>query len=90
MEQIEIMDEALPLLKSSIALKEKLLKAKSNNYHNRLKVFEKKHKMNSDQFIKAFKAGKLGDEEEWFDWLYVYETYNRVTEQEKIIKGLSL
>jgi len=90
MEQIEIKDEALPILKSSIALKEKLLKAKSNSYRNRLKTFEKKHKMKSDHFIKAFNAGKLGDDEEWFDWLFVYEAYNRVIEQEKIIEGLSL
>ncbi len=90
MEQIGIRDKALPILKSSIALKEKLLKAKSKSYRKRLKIFEKKHKMKSEHFIKEFNAGKLGDDAEWFDWLFVYEAYNRVTEQEKIIEGLSL
>jgi len=46
--------------------------------------------MKSDHFIKAFNAGKLGDDEEWFDWLFLYEAYNKVTEQEKIIEGFSL
>ena len=41
MEQIEITDEALPILKSGIALKEKLLTVKAENYFKRLKNFEK-------------------------------------------------
>ena len=90
MEQIEIRDEALPILKSSIALKQKLLKSKSESYRKRLKTFEKKHKMKSGHFIKAFNAGKLGDDEEWFDWIFLCKAYNRVTEQEKIIEGFSL
>jgi hypothetical protein len=46
--------------------------------------------MKSAEFSKAFAAGKLGDDAEWFDWLFVYEAYNKIIEQEKIIKGLSL
>ena len=46
-EQIEITDEALPILKSGIALKEKLLTVKEESYLKRLKSFEKKHKMKS-------------------------------------------
>ena len=47
MEQIEITDDALPILKSGIALKEKLLTVKAENYIKRLKSFEKKPKMKS-------------------------------------------
>ena len=90
MEQIEITCEALPILKSGIALKEKLLSVKAANYLKRLKGFERKHKMKSAEFSKAFDAGKLGDDAEWFDWLFVYEAYNKIIKQEKIIKGLSL
>ena len=57
MEQIEITDEALPILKSGIALKEKLLTVKAENYFKRLKNFEKKHKMKSAEFFKP----KLSD-----------------------------
>ncbi len=89
MEQIEITDEALPILKSGIALKEKLLNAKAANYYKRLKHFEKKHKMKSSVFYKAFSSGKLGDDAEWFDWIFVYEAYKKIREQKKIIKGLS-
>jgi hypothetical protein len=90
MQQIEIKDEALPILKSGIALKEKLLTTKAESYLKRLKRFEKRHKMKSEAFVKAFEDGKLGDDAEWFDWLFVYEAYSRIIKQKRIIEGLSL
>ncbi len=90
MEQIEITDEALPILKSGIALKEKLLAVKAESYLKRLKTYEKKHKMKSSDFYEAFKAGNLGDDAEWFDWIFLYETYSKIVRQQEIIEGLSL
>ena len=90
MEQIEITGEALPILKSGIVLKEKLLSVKAESYLKRLKGFEKKHKMKSKEFYKAFTAGKLGDDAEWLDWLFVYEVYSKISRQKKIIEGISL
>ena len=46
--------------------------------------------MKSAEFFKAVKAGKLGDDAEWFDWIFVYEAYNKIIRQKKIIDGLSL
>ena len=90
MQQIEITGEALPIVKSGIVLKEKLLSVKAANYQKRLKRFERKHKMKSAAFSKAFAAGKLGDAPDWFDWLFVYEAYNKINKQKEIINGLSL
>ncbi len=90
MEQIEITDEALPILKSGLALKEKLLAVKAESYLKRLKTYEKKHKMKSSEFCEAFRAGKLGDNAEWFDWIFLYETYSKIVRQQEIIEGLSL
>jgi hypothetical protein len=90
MGQIRIKDEALPILKSGIVFKKKLLSVKVENYLKRLKAFERKHKMKSETFLKKFNSGKLGDDAEWFDWLFVYEAYNKIIEQKKIIDGLSL
>ncbi|MDP2799943.1 MAG: hypothetical protein Q8O60_08720 [Deltaproteobacteria bacterium] len=55
MEQIEITDEALPILKSGIALKEKLLAVKAESYLKRLKSYEKRHKMQSTEFLKRLR-----------------------------------
>ena len=90
MEQIEITDEALPILKSGMALKEKLLTIKAESYLKRLKSYEKRHKMKSPEFFEAFTAGKLGDDAEWFDWIFVYEAYDKIIEQKRIIEELSL
>lgn len=46
--------------------------------------------MKSKEFYKAFTAGKLGDDAEWFDWLFVYEVYSKISRQKKIIEGISL
>ena len=89
MQQIEITGDALPIVKSGIVLKEKLLSIKAANYLKRLKDFERKHQMKSTEFSREFHAGKLGDDAEWFDWLFVYEAYNEILKQKKIINGLS-
>jgi hypothetical protein len=90
MQKIAINQDALPLLRSSMALKDKILTTKAENYSIRLKKFEKKYKMKSSEFLKKFKLGKLGDNEEWFEWLFVYQAYSKILEQKKIIKGLVL
>ena len=83
MQQIEITGEALPIVKSGIILKKKLLSIKAANYLKRLKGFERKYKMKSAAFSKEFDAGKLGDDAEWFDWLFAYEAYNKVIKHKK-------
>ncbi len=90
MGKTEMKEEELLILKSGIVFKKKLLSAKERNYIERLKTFEKKHKMKSETFLKKFNVGKLGDDEEWFDWLFVYEAYNKIIEQKGIIDGMSL
>ena len=90
MQKIFEQDEAVTLLKSGVALQEKILAAKAENYAGRLKAFEEKHGMKSRGFILKFKNGKLGDSEEWCDWLFVYEAYTKTNGQQKILKSLAL
>ncbi|RLB88442.1 MAG: hypothetical protein DRH26_13570 [Deltaproteobacteria bacterium] len=63
------------------------MSVKAESYLKRLKGFEKKHKMKSKEFYKAFTAGKFGDDAEWFDRLFVYEAYSKISRQKKIIEG---
>jgi len=90
MEQLKITDEALPILRSGIALKKKLLTVKTEDYLKRLRSFEKEHKMKSEDFFKEFTAGKLGDDAEWFDWIFVYEAYKKIMRKKQIMEGLIL
>ena len=90
MEQLKITEEALPILRSGIALKKKLLAIKTEDYLRRLRSFEKKHKMKSKDFFEEFTAGKLGDDAEWFDWIFVYEAYKKIMRKKQIMEGLIL
>jgi len=90
MNQLNVTSDQLPIVESGIILKKKILTIKTKNYLKRIRMFENKHKMRSKTFLKLFNTGKLGDDEDWFDWLFVFEAYNKSINQEKIIKGLSL
>jgi len=90
MQQIKISEEALPLLKTGIAFQKRLLTVKITNYFNRLQAFEKTYCMESKKFLQDFNAGKLGDDPEWYDWLFVYEAYNKAVQKKQILEGLSL
>lgn len=42
---------------------------------NRLKAFESKYQMSSSNFYQQFKAGKLGDAMDFFEWSVFYEMW---------------
>lgn len=90
MQKILVNNEALPILRSGLLLKGRILNLRAENYLIRIKKFEKKYKMKSDIFIEQYRQGQLGDDEIWLDWLFVYEAYGKIIEQRKIIAGLSL
>lgn len=41
---------------------------KLSGYRNKLQELEARHGMSTDEFMKRFEAGDLGDADEWFDW----------------------
>jgi len=90
MQKILVNNDALPILRSGLMLKGRILNLRAENYLSRIKKFEKKYKMKSDIFIEQYRQGQLGDDEIWLDWLFVYEAYGKIIEQRKIIAGLSL
>jgi len=90
MQKILVNNEALPILRSGLMLKGRILNLKAENYLSRIKKFEKKYKMKSDIFIEQYRLGQLGDDEIWLDWLFAYEAYSKIVEQRKIIAGLAL
>lgn len=90
MKQIEIRENALPILKQGLALQKKLTDQKLRDYLQRLKKYENQYAMESQEFIKEFEAGNLGDDPQWFDWIFVYEAWKRAAEKKNIIESLSL
>jgi hypothetical protein len=73
-----------------------LSSAKSNarqrfeHYSAVCKNFEKKHRMTSAKFMEQFEAGKLGDEQEFFDWYAALRGLNLWRERYEILSEVSV
>lgn len=60
------------------------------HYTGICKTFEKKHKMTSEKFLERFDAGKLDDEQEFFDWYAAARGLNLWRERYEILSGASV
>ena len=43
------------------------------NYSAQLKSLEKKYKITTSSFVRSFENGKMGDEQDFFEWLALYK-----------------
>lgn len=59
------------------------VKAKLRRYEKKLGRFEEQYEMDTEEFIQKFESGELGDDEEWFNWKFVYEAHQRLMERKK-------
>ncbi len=62
---------AAPSLKIPKSIEQDLL-----DLENRLKKFEAQYNMSSSSFYQQFKAGKLGDAMDFFEWSVFYEMWD--------------
>ena len=60
------------------------------HYASTCKKFEKKYKMTSAKFMEQFDAGKLGDEQEFYDWYAATRGLNLWRERYEILSGVSV
>ncbi|TAN45689.1 MAG: hypothetical protein EPN22_01485 [Nitrospirae bacterium] len=73
-------DDAL-IVKESLELDRNIMKLSLLEYRKKLKGLEKKHKMTTKAFLQKFNAGALGDDGEWFDWLFASKACEHVKER---------
>jgi len=60
------------------------------HYARICRKFEKKYKMTSVKFMQQFEAGKLGDEQDFFDWYAAVRGLNLWRERYEILSGVSV
>ncbi len=63
---------------------------KESLYASRLKEFEQKYGMKSAEFYRKFEQGKLGDEQDFFEWYAIKEAYDYWKNTSSILKNVSL
>jgi hypothetical protein len=61
-------------------MKAKITRLSREEIAKRLRAFEAKHGISSDEFARKYFRGEMGDNEEWFDWIALWRM-NGATEQ---------
>lgn len=57
-----------------------------SDYSEKIKLFEKKYKITTSNFIRSFENGKMGDEPDFFEWLALYKGKKHWEEKLSAIK----
>lgn len=83
-------EEAKSLIKASLSMEENMLKLGLHKWGTKLKNFEKKHGISSEEFVDKFNKGELGDEKIWFEWMFAYKAYSNIRNKLQLISKISL
>ena len=84
------LQEALPIVKSSLEMKRNALELNARQYQERLAALEQKHKMASLDIAKKFDAFELGDAPDWFELQYVLDALQETDRQLALLKSVQL
>ena len=87
---IKLNKETKSLIKSSLNIEENVLNLGLNKWRNKLKEFEKEHKISTETFVKKFNKGELGDDKKWFEWIFAHKAYNHIKEKINLVKGITI
>ncbi len=85
---ITIRQDALPVVTKGLELKRSSLALSLSRYCDRLREFEARYGMSSDQFVAAFESGELEDDASWFEWEFVLDACREATRQLNHLHGL--
>ncbi len=44
-----------------------------SGYSEKIKLLEKKYKITTSTFVRSFENGKIGDEQDFFEWFSLYK-----------------
>lgn len=90
MTTLTLKPQAVPLVKAGIELKRRALEFARDRYRGRLLAFEQRHGFDSDTFARRFDSGELGDDAEWFEWQYAWESFEETRRQLELLDGIEL
>jgi len=87
---LTLQKEAIPLVRSGLAMKKAALEFSLKRYNERMESFERRYGMDSQTFAARFGKGELGDEADWFEWEYVLDAYGETLRQLQILEHIHL
>ena len=62
------LDEVRRVLDNALRHEVDLADARRSYFERACRVFEQQHQMSSEEFMRLFESGALGDDAEYFDW----------------------
>jgi|SRR3989339_255156 len=78
------------ILTSMFEEKTSFARYKVDQYKEKCLEFEKKHNINSNEFIKKFESGEMGDDAVFFDWFAAKKGFDIWNKKLNILKGVSV
>lgn len=75
-------------LVSTIEREEAICDLAQQELKSRCRIFENKYSLSSDEFYKLFQEGKMGDEEDFFEWKALIEGIKEWAQTKENLKGL--
>ncbi|MDN3514399.1 MAG: hypothetical protein NG747_08370 [Candidatus Brocadia sp.] len=75
-------------LVSTIEREEKICDLAQEELKKKCRIFENKYHFSSDEFYKLFHEGKMGDEEDFFEWKAMIEGIKEWARTKENLKGL--
>ncbi|MBI2470022.1 MAG: hypothetical protein HYV59_02090 [Planctomycetes bacterium] len=87
-EKQEITMTTQGILVSTIEREGKICDLAQQELRNRCRIFENKYNLSSDEFYKLFQEGRMGDEEDFFEWKALIEGIQEWAHTKESLKGL--
>lgn len=82
--------EVSNVIRSALAMDERMAKYRKAKYANVCKNFEVKYKINSDTFMRKFDSGELDDRDDFFDWYAAKKGLDIWNRKLEILSGITL
>lgn len=85
-----VQESTLPVIKSCLKFKWRLLNLKLQIYTKKLQRFEKRYNMPTAKFLKELEAGNISDRAYVIEWEYLAESYRSLSNQLKQIQQIKI
>jgi hypothetical protein len=75
-----------PLVEAALNNELRLLDAATNRSEKRLRVFEKKHRMSTQEFVQRYEQDELQETLEFAEWIGEYRMLERLKEKTEMLR----
>ncbi len=82
-------EEIRPVIDEALKGQADFAHARFLGFEKECRTFETKYGMDSDEFLRKFESGELGDDLHWFDWYAVLRGKTLWEKKHSILRGIS-